>query len=131
MNPPSASSAPAPRGGKRKSSAVNANSASTNDDVASSTTPGPPKGKGGRAPANKRTKKAVSVESDEFAGNNGDGDGNTSPINGEGSENGRAEGMGADGKPETEEEKRKNFLERNRQGESIYYGLTFASVRTA
>jgi len=54
----------------------------------------------------------MSVESDDY-----DGMDPASPEGG--SENGgNSNGMGKDGKPETEEEKRKNFLERNRQGES-------------
>lgn len=58
----------------------------------------------------------MSVESDDYDGMEG-----MSPDNG-GSENGAngvGNGLNKDGKPETEEEKRKNFLERNRQGERI------------
>lgn len=52
----------------------------------------------------------MSEESDEF----GMMDESTSPVS-------SSNGMGKNGKPETEEEKRKNFLERNRQGTCLVY----------
>ena len=62
----------------------------------------------------------MSVESDDY-----DGMEPASPEGG--SENGgNGNGLGKDGKPETEEEKRKNFLERNRQGECFSFFRTLS-----